>query len=187
MFQEGDALLVVDPQVDFCPGGALPVPAGDAIFGSVNQAARGFGHVVASQDWHPAGHISFAERGGPWPAHCVAGTGGAAFHPALDSSLVERAFRKGTDPDAEAYSAFQGTGLARWLQARGVRRLFVAGLATDYCVASSVLDARRLGFQVVVLEDAVAAVNVCPGDGARALERMRAAGAAIGQAGAPVS
>src|SRR2546421_194700 len=126
-----DALLVVDPQVDFCPGGALAVPGGDQIFPAVNQAAARLPLVVASRDWHPPDHVSFAARGGPWPEHCRAGTPGAEFHPDLDTSLVQEVFSKGTDAGAEAYSAFDGTGLAELLRSRGVNRLYVEGQATD--------------------------------------------------------
>ena len=173
------ALLVVDPQVDFCPGGALAVPAGDQIFPAVNRAAARLPLVVASRDWHPPDHISFRSRGGPWPPHCVAGTPGAEFHSALDRSLIQEVFSKGTAADLEAYSAFDGTGLADWLHSRGVSRLYVAGLATDYCVRASVLDARREGFAVVVLQDAIGAVEVQPGDGERALAEMQEAGAEL--------
>jgi nicotinamidase/pyrazinamidase len=179
----GDALLIVDPQVDFCPGGALAVPAGDRIFDAVNRAARAAPLVVASRDWHPSGHVSFSQRGGPWPVHCEAGTAGAEFHPQLDASHVDMVVSKGTDADREAYSAFDGTDLAGWLRDRGVRRLFVAGLATDYCVRASVLDAREAGFDVVVLEDAVGAVDVKPGDGERALAEMKEAGARVASSG----
>jgi nicotinamidase/pyrazinamidase len=175
----GDALLIVDPQVDFCPGGALPVPAGDAIFAPLNQVARRFETVAASRDWHPADHLSFRNRGGPWPPHCVAGSAGAEFHPSLDRAVIGHVVSKGTDRDQEAYSAFSGTDLEAWLRERGVRRLFVAGLATDYCVRQSALDARAAGFDVVVLEDCVGAVDVQPGDGQRALEEMEAAGATL--------
>jgi nicotinamidase/pyrazinamidase len=178
-----DALLIVDPQVDFCPGGTLAVPGGDAIFPAVNRAAERLPVVVASRDWHPADHVSFRARGGPWPVHCQAGTPGAEFHPSLDRDRLEQVFSKGTDRDQEAYSAFQGTGLAEWLRRRGVQRLFVAGLATDYCVMASVLDARGAGFEVVVLEDAIGAVEVKPGDGRRAVEEMQRAGATVARSG----
>jgi nicotinamidase/pyrazinamidase len=175
----GDALLIVDPQADFCPGGALAVPGGDAIFPAINRASQRLPLVVASRDWHPAGHCSFEAQGGPWPVHCEAGTRGAEFHPALDRTRIERVFSKGTEAGRDAYSAFDGTGLAEWLREHGVRRLFVAGLATDYCVRASVLDARAEGFDVVVLEDGIGAVDVNPGDGERALAEMRDAGAAM--------
>jgi nicotinamidase/pyrazinamidase len=171
--------LIVDPQVDFCPGGALPVPHGDDIFPAVNAFAARVPLVVASRDWHPANHCSFQAQGGPWPPHCLAGTPGAEFHPALDQEPIAEVFSKGMDPDQDAYSAFDGTGLAQWLGARGVHRLLVAGLATDYCVRASALDARREGFEVVVLEDAIGAVEVHPGDGARALADMREASAEV--------
>ena len=137
--------------------------------------------AVASRDWHPADHLSFQARGGRWPVHCVAGTPGAEFHHDLETDHIAHVFSKGTDPDAEAYSAFDGTGLAEWLRDRHVGRLYVAGLATDYCVRASVLDARREGFDVVVLADAIGAVNVAAGDGDRALDEMRQAGASIGE------
>jgi nicotinamidase-related amidase len=174
-----DALLIVDPQVDFCPGGALAVPSGDRIFSAVNRATAHFEHIIASRDWHPPGHVSFQERGGAWPVHCLAGSPGATFHPSLQTERVEHVVSKGTEPDREAYSAFDGTGLAGWLREKGVKRLFIAGLATDYCVRASALDARQGGFGVVVLEDAVAAVDVNEGDGERALAEMREAGAAV--------
>jgi len=174
-----DALLVVDPQVDFCPGGALAVPNGDRIFPPINRVAARFPVVVASRDWHPPNHMSFQFRGGPWPVHCVQGTPGAEFHPDLDRSLVQKVFSTADDPEHEAYSAFEGTDLADWLRSRGVERLYVTGLATDYCVRASVLDARREGFEVVVLEDAIGAVEVQPGDGERALDEMRQAGARV--------
>ena len=177
--REGDALLIVDPQVDFCPGGALAVPEGDYIFDAVNRAAALAPLVVASRDWHPADHVSFKAQGGIWPAHCVKDTPGAAFHERLDTSRIEKVVSKATRPDEEAYSAFAGTDLERFLRSRGVHRLFVGGLATDYCVRQSVLDARQAGFEVVVLEDAIGAVEVHPGDGERALAEMRAAGAEV--------
>jgi nicotinamidase/pyrazinamidase len=178
---KGDALLIVDPQVDFSPGGALPVPGGDGIFPAVNRVARIVPLTVASRDWHPANHVSFHARGGPWPVHCQAGTRGAEFHRDLETEPIAKVFSKGTDPDRDAYSAFDDTGLAEWLREHDVRRLYVAGLATDYCVRASVLDARREGFDVVVLEDAVGAVDVTPGDGERALAEMREAGAGVGR------
>lgn len=135
--------------------------------------------TIASRDWHPENHVSYAAQGGPWPVHCQAGTPGAEFHRGLETERVERVFSKGTDASREAYSAFDDTGLADWLRGRDVQRLYVAGLATDYCVRASVLDALREGFQVVVLEDAIGAVDVNSGDGERALAEMRAAGAAV--------
>ncbi|MBO0744457.1 MAG: bifunctional nicotinamidase/pyrazinamidase [Candidatus Dormibacteraeota bacterium] len=171
------AFLIVDPQVDFCPGGALPVPGGDGIFPAVNEVAKRAPLVIASRDWHPVHHASFTERGGPWPPHCVQGTEGAEFHPALDRKPIAHVFSKGQDPDLDAYSAFDGTGLADWLREHGVESLLIGGLATDYCVRASVLDALSAGFPVSVLEDGVGAVDVKPGDGARALNEMRERGA----------
>lgn len=173
------ALLIVDPQVDFCPGGALPVPAGDAIFPALDELAGKAPLTVASRDWHPAHHVSFTERGGPWPPHCVQGTRGAEFHPALDQRPLVHVFSKGEDPGRDAYSAFDGTGLAAWLRERGVETLVVGGLATDYCVRASVLDALDSGFAVTVVEDGVGAVDVQPGDGERALAEMRRRGARV--------
>lgn len=155
------------------------MPGGDSIFGAVNLVSERVPVVVASRDWHPPRHISFAARGGPWPVHCEAGTAGAGWHPALAAERVQEVFSKGTEPDRDAYSAFDGTGLAAWLRERGVRRLFVAGLATDYCVRASVLDACHEGFAVVVLKDAIGAVEVAAGDGERALTEMREAGAQV--------
>ncbi|HEX4214856.1 MAG TPA: isochorismatase family protein [Candidatus Dormibacteraeota bacterium] len=157
----------------------LAVPHGDGIFSAANTVARRAPIVVASRDWHPSDHISFRSRGGIWLPHCQQGTDGAEFHPALDRSLVQEVFSKGSDPDREAYSAFDGTDLAGWLRERGVRRLLVAGLATDYCVRASVLDALGAGFDVTVLRDGIGAVDVKPGDGDRALEEMREAGARV--------
>ena len=145
----------------------------------IDAARAGGAVVVASRDWHPTGHVSFRERGGPWPSHCVQGTDGAAFHPALrlpdDAWIVS----KGTDPDRDAYSAFGGEPLAEELRRRGVRRLWVGGLAEDYCVRATVLDGLKAGFDVHLIEDAVRAVNVRPGDGARALREMREAGCVV--------
>src|SRR5438874_11737619 len=180
--REGDALLIVDPQVDFCPGGSLAVPHGDRIFEAVNRAAGMAPVVIASRDWHPPDHISFRAQGGIWPVHCVRDTPGAGFHPELDQSRIDKVVSKATARSEEAYSAFAGTDLEEYLRSRGVKRLLVGGLATDYCVRQSVLDARKAGFEVVVLEDAIGAVEVNPGDGERALAEMRAAGAEVATA-----
>ncbi len=169
-----DALLVVDFQNDFVPGGALPVAGGDEIAEPLGRLLDRFDLVVATRDWHPPDHASFR---GAWPVHCVQGTPGAELHRSLDRAKVDLVVDKGQDPASEGYSAFQDTGLAELLRARGVDRLYVAGLATDYCVKHSVLDARREGFDVVVVEDAIRVVDVRPGDSARAVEEMRAAGA----------
>jgi nicotinamidase/pyrazinamidase len=176
----GDALLVVDVQNDFLPGGALGITGGDLIVAPINRllaAWRAHGlPVFMSRDWHPAGHCSFAAQGGPWPQHCVAGTRGAEFAPALATGPDDVVISKATRPDRDAYSALDGTPLAAALRARNVGRLFVAGLATDYCVRATGRDARAAGLDVVVLADAVCAVNVQPGDGDRALAELEAEG-----------
>ncbi|HET7202694.1 MAG TPA: isochorismatase family protein [Steroidobacteraceae bacterium] len=179
----GDALLVVDVQLDFMPGGALGVTGGDAVVAPLNRlvdlcVARGL-PVVMSRDWHPPGHCSFHDRGGPWPVHCVAGSAGAGFHPGLHRPVDAIEIHKATEPDRDAYSAFQGTGLAERLAALRVRRLVIGGLATDYCVRETVRDALAAGYDVVVLRDAVRAVDAHPGDGARALAEIEARGAAL--------
>src|SRR5262249_33673334 len=155
-----DALLIVDFQNDFCPGGALPVADGDQIAEPLNRLAVGFPLVAASRDWHPPDHRSFvgvtvdeeAWRGSDpppiWPPHCVQGTPGAELHASLDRSNVDLVIDKGQDRNSQGYSAFQDTSLAELLRERGVDRLYVGGLATDYCVKHTVLDARRLGFDV---------------------------------------
>jgi nicotinamidase/pyrazinamidase len=186
-----DALLVTDFQNDFTPGGALAVEGGDEIGEPINRLADRFDFVVATRDWHPPDHGSFEgvevdpekwEGTDPpsiWPVHCVTGSEGAELHPSLDRSKVDLVLDKGQDPNSQGYSSFHGSGLAEALRERGVDRLFVTGLTTDYCVKNSVLDAIREGFDVVVVEDAIRAVNVNEGDGDRALEEMRAAGATV--------
>jgi len=185
---EHSALLIVDVQNDFCLGGALPVPEGDRVVPVLNrwieQFAQSGAPVYASRDWHPETTSHFAVRGGPWPVHCVANTPGAEFHPQLRLPPSANIVSKGTEPYDHGYSAFEGrTGsgarLIDDLRQRGIRRLYVGGLATDYCVKHSVLDARRLGLDVTVLEDAIAGVEVHPGDSAKALAEMRDAGAEI--------
>ncbi|MDW8155171.1 MAG: nicotinamidase [Armatimonadota bacterium] len=152
------ALIVVDVQNDFCPGGALAVPEGDRIVPLVNSLAQAFARagrpVVATQDWHPPDHVSFRDRGGPWPPHCVQGTSGADLHPQLRREPITHIVRKAYRPDQEAYSGFQGTGLAELLRGLGVEEVYVCGLATDYCVHATALDAARAGFRTVVVEDA---------------------------------
>ena len=183
-----DALVVVDMQRDFCPGGALAVSSGDTIVPVVNRYMEWFGAarapVFLTRDWHPSVTRHFQAHGGIWPPHCVQGTSGAEFHPALRSPAAAVVVSKGMDPDQDAYSGFQaeddaGRALPAVLAGRGIRRLYVGGLATDYCVRATVLDAVREGFEVVVLRDAIGAVDLQPGDGARALEEMRAAGARL--------
>jgi len=175
-----DALIVVDVQRDFCTGGALAVPRGDEVVPVINQLlGLGGWLAIATRDWHPPDHCSFTAQGGIWPPHCVAETPGAAFHPALDLTRVRNVISKATTRAAEAYSGFQGTDLQELLAGLGIRRVFVCGLATDYCVKATALDARKAGLDVVVLEDAIRGVEVRPGDCAAALAGMRAAGIGV--------
>lgn len=171
-----DALIVVDVQHDFLPGGALAVASGERIFGPIDALAPRFRRVYATRDWHPPDHSSYAAYGGPWPVHCVAGTRGAAFDARLDLRKVDAVIDKGVDRATDGYSGFAATSLASDLRVHGVRRVFVCGLATDYCVKATALDAQAAGFATVVIADASAAVNVQPGDEARALDELRAAG-----------
>jgi nicotinamidase/pyrazinamidase len=177
----GDALLLVDVQVDFMPGGALGVRNGDAVIAPLNAAIARFRAaglpVYASRDWHPPDHCSFVAQGGPWPVHCVAESPGAGFAPALALPPDVRLVSKATEVERDAYSAFDGTDLDARLRDDGVRRLFIGGLATDYCVRWTVQDALANGYEVVVLRDAVRPVDVRPGDGARALRAIRQRGA----------
>jgi nicotinamidase/pyrazinamidase len=175
------ALVIVDFQNDFTPGGALAVRDGDAIAERVNELAGSgdYDLVVATRDWHPPDHGSFTAQGGPWPEHCVQGTPGAELHPALDRALVDVVVDKGQDPATEGYSGFEATNLAELLRERGVDHITVVGLATDYCVMNTALDGLRNGFGVTVDSSAVRAVEVEPGDGERALEAVRAAGGSI--------
>jgi nicotinamidase/pyrazinamidase len=174
-----EGLIVVDVQNDFCPGGALAVPHGDAVVPRVNQLAHELPWVVATRDWHPSDHSSFAAQGGPWPVHCVQDTDGAELHPELDRSAFDEIVDKGQSVDAEGYSGFEGTALGSLLRARGVDRVHIAGLALDYCVKATALDARRAGFAVVVHADATRPVEVHPGDGERAVQELRAAGVEV--------
>ncbi|MFH0295949.1 bifunctional nicotinamidase/pyrazinamidase [Bradyrhizobium sp. 31Argb] len=195
-----DLLLIIDVQNDFCPGGALAVADGDAVVPVVNRLAGRFDHVVLTQDWHPRGHSSFAtsHQGsapfetitmpyGPqtlWPEHCVQGTAGAAFHPQLSTDKAELVIRKGFRSAIDSYSAFHEndrttpTGLAGYLRERGLKRIFMAGLATDYCVHYSALDARRLGFETVVVESGCRAIDLS-GSLAAAHAAMAAAGVQV--------
>ena len=194
-------LILVDIQNDFLPGGALAVPRGDEVIPIANELQPRFDLVVATQDWHPAGHGSFAsnhprrkpgdlvELGGLqqvlWPDHCVQGSPGAAFAAKLQTNRVETIFRKGTDPGIDSYSGFfdnghrKSTGLGDYLKGRGATEVYVLGLATDYCVKFSALDARQLGFRTFLVEDGSRGVEVQPGDIARAIEQMRAAGIGV--------
>lgn len=179
--RDGDALIVVDVQNDFLPGGALAVGDGDAVVAPLNRLMAAFDEaglpVVATRDWHPDGHVSFAAQGGPWPVHCVAGTQGAQFDADLAVPPGAIVVSKADTQEKDAYSGFEGTDLGVRLRALGVQRVFVGGLATDYCVLNTVLDARRLGFDVVLLTDAVRAVNVAPADGDEAIAAMLESGA----------
>ena len=177
----GDALVLVDVQNDFLRGGSLAVADGDAVIPVLNRwiarfRAKGL-PIFATRDWHPPNHCSFVEQGGPWPPHCVVGTPGAEFSRDLDLPSDVSIISKATRPEKEAFSDFEDTGFARKLGELGVTRVFVGGLATDYCVRATVLDALEAGFAVILLEDAVRAVEVTPGDGARAVAEMTAAGA----------
>ncbi len=178
-----DALVLVDVQNDFLPGGALAVPAGDGVLKPLNRRVAAFERaglpVFATLDWHPPGHCSFREAGGPWPAHCIAGTWGAEFPARLVLPATVRIISKGQNSMRDAYSGFQGTGLEQQLRDLHCQRLFVGGLATDYCISATVKDALASGFAAVVLRDAISAVNLQPGDGARALEEMSAQGARL--------
>ena len=194
-------LLIVDVQNDFVAGGALAVPGGGEVVAAINRLQPGFDLVVATQDWHPPGHRSFAANhpgrrvgetvdlaGLPqvlWPVHCVQDTPGADFVPGLDRTRWDRVFRKGTDPDVDSYSGFfdnghrRATGLGAYLRERGAGEVWVVGLATDYCVKFTALDARREGFGVGLITEACRGVDLRPGDSERAVEEMHAAGVAV--------
>lgn len=176
---EHTALLIVDVQNDFCPGGALAVREGDQVVPAINAISGRYPLVVTTQDWHPPDHISFADRGGPWPPHCVASTPGADLHPDLNTERIAFRVKKGNTRDEEAYSGFHGTNLAEELRKREVTDVVIAGLTTDYCVRTTALDALAEGFNVTVLADATRAVDVSPGDGERALDELRAAGVSV--------
>ncbi len=179
--QAGDALIMVDVQLDFLPGGSLAVPHGDEVVPALNRyiaVFRGLTFpIVATRDWHPPDHCSFRAQGGPWPSHCVAGSAGAHFATLLDLPCEAHIVSKATSRDRDAYSGFEGTGLDDWLRRAGASRVFVGGLATDYCVLNTVRDALRFGYATFLLLDAVRAVDVAAGDGARAIDEMRRLGA----------
>lgn len=198
-FEAGhSALLVVDVQNDFCPGGALGVPDGDAVVGPVNRLTRHFRHIVFTQDWHPADHVSFASAWGRkvyesvetehgtqvlWPEHCVQGSRGSALHPGLRVEAASIILRKGMVKGLDSYSAlFENdkvtpTGLEGWLRTLGVHSLWLTGLATDYCVRYTALDALRLGFEVVIVQDAVRGVDVPAGREAKVVNELKGLGA----------
>lgn len=179
--QSGDALLIVDVQNDFLPGGSLAVADGDAVLEPLNRWIERFTAaglpVVATRDWHTPEHCSFAAQGGPWPPHCVAGSDGARFAAALKLPADARIVSKATRQEADAYSGFDGTELDAHFKRLAVRRLYVGGLATDYCVLNTVRDALALGYAVELLLDGMRAVELRPGDGERAIAAMVAAGA----------
>jgi nicotinamidase/pyrazinamidase len=174
-----EALIVVDVQNDFCPGGALAVPDGDQVVEPVNELASRVPFVVATRDWHPPDHSSFKEQGGPWPVHCVRDTPGAQLHPNVRRDQLDEVVDKGQAPDVEGYSGFEGTELERLLREHDVDTVHVAGLALDYCVKATALDARRAGWNVVLHRDATRAVEMEPGDGERAVEELRSAGVEV--------
>jgi nicotinamidase/pyrazinamidase len=180
--EKKQALIVVDVQNDFCPGGTLAVAHGDEVVAPLNKLIAEFlerdAPVFKSRDWHPARTKHFAAYGGTWPVHCVQGTKGAEFHPALTDDTRVRVVSKGLS-DEDSYSAFDGTDLASQLRDLGVKEVLVGGLATDYCVKNTVLDALKQGFAVKALTNAMRPVDLEPGDGDRAIEEMRAAGAEI--------
>ncbi len=179
--QTGDALVVVDVQSDFLPGGSLAVPAGDAVVPAINRYLAAFAAralpVFATRDWHPPDHCSFQAQGGIWPPHCVAASPGAAFAPGLALPAAAVVVSKAVTREADAYSGFGGTDLAARLRAGRSARLYIGGLATDYCVLNTVKDALLERFAVLLLEDAIRAVDVHAGDGARALAEMQRLGA----------
>lgn len=176
-----DALLIVDVQNDFLPGGNLPVPAGDAVIPALNRYitlfARGGRPILATRDWHPAGHCSFRQQGGIWPPHCIAGSKGAELAAQLALPPTAVIVSKATTAAQDAYSGFEGTALAGRLRASGSERLFIGGLATDYCVLNTVKDALSQGFEVVLLLDAIRAVDLRAGDGRAAIAQMLEQGA----------
>jgi nicotinamidase/pyrazinamidase len=200
------ALILVDLQNDFCPGGALQVARGDETIAIANRLLPHFATVAATQDWHPANHGSFAANHPGkqpyemidlhglmqvlWPVHCVQDTPGAALRADLDRTRITEIFHKGTDPAVDSYSGFfdngkrKATGLGDWLRSRWIQQVYVMGLATDYCVRATALDARALGFDVWVVQDGCRAVEVKPGDGDRAIAELRGAGCAIVESGA---
>jgi nicotinamidase/pyrazinamidase len=177
----GRALIIVDFQNDFTPGGALAVEGGDEIAPRLNMHAHSgrYDLVVATRDWHPPDHGSFAERGGPWPVHCVRDTPGAQLHPALDAQSIDVIVDAGVDQALEGYSGFEDTDLEELLRSHGIEEVTVVGLATDYCVKHTALDALRAGFRVRVDPEGVRGVNVNPGDSDRALEELRDAGVTV--------
>src|SRR4051794_21181726 len=183
------ALLIIDFQNDFVPGGALPVAHGDDIAPRVAELIESgdFDLVVATRDWHPANHDSFHQQGGPWPPHCVQGTPGAQLYAGFDHSRIDHTVDVGSRPEDEGYSGFEGSDLEDYLHEHGVEEVTVVGLATDYCVRASALDALELGFDVTVDAAAVRGIDVEPGDSERALSEIEAAGGTIARPAASPS
>jgi nicotinamidase/pyrazinamidase len=173
------ALLIIDFQNDFTPGGALAVEGGDEIAEPIKRLVPEFDHVFATRDWHPPDHASFETQGGPWPVHCVQGTHGAELHPAMRDVPVKAVVDVGAAREDEGYSGFEKSKLEDLLREQDVDRVAVVGLATDYCVRASTIDACELGFDTTVITDAIRAVDVNPGDGERAIEEMKEAGAKL--------
>lgn len=171
-----DALVIVDMQNDFMPGGSLPVPNALTIIPKINKYVELFikakALVIATRDWHPPNHVSFLTRGGPWPPHCIQGTKGAEFHPDINLPPETIIVSKGYNENIEAYSGFEGTDLNQILRSSGIRRLFVCGVATDYCVKATALDAIRLGYTVFVLEDAIKGVDIPKGSVDKAINEL---------------
>mgnify|MGYP001819035238 CR=1 FL=1 len=186
MLSKGDVLLIVDVQHDFLPGGALAVPNGDEVVPVLAQLARYAEQngvpIVASRDWHPENHCSFTAQGGPWPPHCIADSEGASLDEELQLPADAHIVDKATRPDADAYSAFEETGLDTWLRRRDVKRVVIGGLATEYCVLNTARDARTHGFDVTLLTDAIRAID--SSDGERAIDELRDLGADISESSA---
>jgi nicotinamidase/pyrazinamidase len=180
------ALVLVDLQNDFMPGGPLGVPRGDEVIPIANRLLPHFNVVAATQDWHPANHFSFEKT---WPVHCVQDTPGAQLHKALETTKINEVFKKGTDHEVDSYSGFfdndkkKATGLDKWLRERWIERVYVMGLATDYCVRATALDAAALGFHVYLIEDGCRGVEVNPGDSEKAIREMKGAGVNIIESG----
>lgn len=178
-----NALIVVDVQRDFCKGGTLEVPGGDEVVDYLNKYTEMFeatkNLIIFTRDWHPPDHISFKSRGGPWPPHCVKNTRGAEFHPELNFPSVVIVVSKASERDREAYSGFENTGLQEFLKEIGVEKVFIGGLATDYCVKNTTLDALKFGFKTYLLIDAIRGVNVKPRDSEAAIEKMKKDGAIL--------
>ncbi|MDV6344621.1 isochorismatase family protein [Nitrosomonas sp. Is37] len=179
----GDALVIIDMQNDFLPGGSLAVPMADTIVPVINRYLKLFHEyglpVFATRDWHPPDHCSFQQQGGPWPPHCIATTTGAAFHPEIEFPINTQVISKATTAEKDAYSGFTDTQLHTLLQELGIRRLFVGGVATEYCVLNTVKDALQYHYTTFVLKDAICAINLKPEDGLHAQEEMERLGAAL--------